>query len=166
MLYYGFCEFYRTALNLKQCDPTKHQHRFLRIQLFICERRMQASLVAQWWRVSLSMQETQVRSLTWEDPTCSGATKSMHHNYWGCEGRLLKTVLLEPVLCHKRREEHQKRAQWETHTMQLESSPCVCACVCARVRVRLVASDSCYPKDCSLPDSSVHGILQARTCHN
>ena len=24
-------------------------------------------------------------------------------------------------------------------------------------------SDSCDPMDCSLPDSSVHGILQART---
>ena len=24
---------------------------------------------------------TQVRALVWEDPTCRGATKSMHHNY-------------------------------------------------------------------------------------
>ena len=28
--------------------------------------------------------------------------------------------------------------------------------------VRLVVSDSCDPIDCSLPGSSVHGILQAR----
>ena len=27
---------------------------------------------------------------------------------------------------------------------------------------RLVVSDSCHPKDCSSPDSSVHGILQSR----
>ena len=30
------------------------------------------------------MQETQVRSLVWEDPTCHRATKPMHHNYWAC----------------------------------------------------------------------------------
>ena len=44
---------------------------------------------------------------------------------------------------------------------------CVCVCVCARAHVRMlsssVMSDSCDPIDCSLPDSSVHGILQART---
>ena len=36
---------------------------------------------------------------------------------------------------------------------------CVCVCVCARARVRSVASN---PMDCSLPGSSVHGILQAK----
>ena len=39
------------------------------------------SLVAQWLRIHLPMQGTQVRSLVWEDPTCSGATKPMCHNY-------------------------------------------------------------------------------------
>ena len=34
-----------------------------------------ASLVTQWSRISLPMQETQVRSLIQEDPTCQGATK-------------------------------------------------------------------------------------------
>ena len=29
----------------------------------------------------LPMQETQVQSLAWEDPTCHGATKPMHRNY-------------------------------------------------------------------------------------
>ena len=33
---------------------------------------------------------------------------------------------------------------------------CVCVCVCS------VMSDSCNPMDCSLPDFSVHGTLQAR----
>ena len=32
------------------------------------------SLVAQWYRVRLPMQETQVRFLVWEDPTWHGAT--------------------------------------------------------------------------------------------
>ena len=30
------------------------------------------------------MQETRVRALVWEDPTCHGATKPVHHNYWAC----------------------------------------------------------------------------------
>ena len=32
-------------------------------------------------RVHLSMQETWVRSLVREDPTCHGATKALWHNY-------------------------------------------------------------------------------------
>ena len=40
-----------------------------------------ASLVAQWLRICLPMQGTQVRALVWEDPTRRGATKPMRHNY-------------------------------------------------------------------------------------
>ena len=40
-----------------------------------------ASLVAQWLRVCLPMQGTQVRALVWEDPTCHGATGPVSHNY-------------------------------------------------------------------------------------
>ena len=40
------------------------------------------SLVAQWIRIRLPMQGTQVPSLVWEDPTCHGATKPVCHNYW------------------------------------------------------------------------------------
>ena len=40
-----------------------------------------ASMVDQWWRICLPMQETRVRSLIWEDPTCLGASKPMSHNY-------------------------------------------------------------------------------------
>ena len=39
------------------------------------------SLVAQWLRIRLLMQGTQVRSLVREDPTCRGATKPVCHNY-------------------------------------------------------------------------------------
>ena len=39
------------------------------------------SLVAQWLRICLPMQGTQVRALVWEDPTCHGAAKPVHHNY-------------------------------------------------------------------------------------
>ena len=40
-----------------------------------------ASLVAQWLRIHLPMQETWVRALVREDPACHGATKPVHHNY-------------------------------------------------------------------------------------
>ena len=40
---------------------------------------------------------------------------------------------------------------------------CVCVCVCACVLLFLGMSNSmCDPRDCCLPDSSVHGILQGR----
>ena len=43
-----------------------------------------ASLVAQWSRICLTMQETRVRSLIGEDPTCHEATKPVRHNYRAC----------------------------------------------------------------------------------
>ena len=39
-----------------------------------------ASLVAQWLRICLLMQGTQVRALVWEDPTCHGAAGPVSHN--------------------------------------------------------------------------------------
>ena len=53
--------------------------------------------MAQWLRIRLPMQGTRVRSLVWEDPTCYGATKPVHHNYWAHVLQLLK-----PVLSNKR----------------------------------------------------------------
>ena len=41
-----------------------------------------ASLLAQWLRILLAMQETWVQSLVWEDPWCSGATNPVCRNYW------------------------------------------------------------------------------------
>ena len=60
------------------------------------------SLVAQWLRIRLPMQRTPVRALVQEDPTCRGATKPVHHNYWACTPQLLKPACLEPVLRNKR----------------------------------------------------------------
>ena len=45
---------------------------------------IRASLVVQWLGVHLTRQGTQVRALVREDPTCRGATKPVHHNYWVC----------------------------------------------------------------------------------
>ena len=30
------------------------------------------------------MQGTWVQALVWEDPTCQGAAKPVHHKYWAC----------------------------------------------------------------------------------
>ena len=40
--------------------------------------------VTQWQRTCLPRQETQVRSLIWEEPTRLRATKPMCHNYQAC----------------------------------------------------------------------------------
>ena len=50
------------------------------ILLSFQEYQLGASLVVQWLRIRLPMQGTWVRALVWEDPTCRGATKPVHHN--------------------------------------------------------------------------------------
>ena len=45
------------------------------------ETPVRASLVAQWLRICLPVQGTQIRSLVPEDPTCCGAAKPVGHNY-------------------------------------------------------------------------------------
>ena len=44
------------------------------------KRRKGASLVAQWLRVCLPVQGTQVRALVWEDPTCRRVAGPVSHN--------------------------------------------------------------------------------------
>ena len=48
------------------------------------EKENRASLVAQLLGVCLPMQGTRVPALVWEDPTCRGTTKPVHHNNWAC----------------------------------------------------------------------------------
>ncbi|XP_060147279.1 armadillo repeat-containing protein 7 isoform X2 [Globicephala melas] len=45
------------------------------------EKTLGTSPVAQWLRIHLPVQGTQVRALVREDPTCYGATKPVCHNY-------------------------------------------------------------------------------------
>ena len=59
---------------LKQCCGEAH----------VENRDLETSLVVQWLRIRLPMQGTWVRALFQEDPTCHGAIKPMHHNYWAC----------------------------------------------------------------------------------
>ena len=53
----------------------------------VCPR---ASLVAQWWRIRLPVQEMQVPSLVREDPTCLGAAKLLCHSCWAHVPQLRK----------------------------------------------------------------------------
>ena len=47
----------------------------------VFKKQFRASLEAQWLRILLPMQGTQVRALVWEDPTCRGAAKPVRHHY-------------------------------------------------------------------------------------
>ena len=81
------------------------------------------SLVAQWLRIHLPMQGTQVRALVREDPTCYGATKPVSHNYWACTlepvshnywarvPQLRKPTHLEPVVYNKSSHRNEKPTQ-------------------------------------------------------
>ena len=60
-----------------QCEPGVRSLTCFEVQ----EVRKGASLVAQWLRIHLPVQETWVQSLVWENFTCQGATKLMHYNY-------------------------------------------------------------------------------------
>ena len=57
----------------------------VKVQLYrLYWKLWRTSLVAQWLGICLPMQGTRVRVLVWEDPTCRGATKPVHRNYWAC----------------------------------------------------------------------------------
>ena len=75
------------------------------------------SLVAQWLRIRLPMQGTQLRSLVLEYPTCRGATKPMHHNYWSLRSRAHEPQLRSPRATTS--EAHAPRAQ----ALQQEKPP-------------------------------------------
>ena len=77
-----------------------------------------ASLVAQWLRIRLPMQGTQVRALVREDPTYCRATKPASHNYWACVPQLLKPTRLEPVLHNKRSHHSEKPTHCNKDPMQ------------------------------------------------
>ena len=81
--------------------------------LFFKDWDVGTSLVAQWLRIHLPMQGTQVRALVWEDPTCRGATKPVRHNYWAHV----------PRACAPQQE---KPPQWEARAPQQRVAPAHC----------------------------------------
>ena len=70
----GFIFFFLLSLFSK----TLHYF-ILRIKHYL-KKKFRASLVAQWLRICLLMQETRVRALAWEDPTCHGAAGPVSHS--------------------------------------------------------------------------------------
>ena len=60
---------------------SKPEHALEPKEILQVRNAFRASLVAQWLRICLLMQETRVRALVWEDPTCQGATGPVSHNY-------------------------------------------------------------------------------------
>ena len=67
--------------NVQQCHHVIREfHAYLSLSQRIKNIHPGASLVAQWERICLPMQGTQVRSLIWEDPTCPGARKPVLQN--------------------------------------------------------------------------------------
>ena len=80
----------------------------------------ESSLVAQWLRIHLPMQETWVQSLIWEDPKCRRAPKPMSHKYWACalehgnhNHRAHMLHLLKAVWPRACTQQQEKPLQWE-----------------------------------------------------
>ena len=59
-------------------------------------------LVVQWLRIHLLMQETQVRSLVWEDRTCRGAAKPVLHDLQASTGDPAQPKISNYVLKRER----------------------------------------------------------------
>ena len=111
-----------------------------------------ASLMAQIVNSLLAMQETWVRSLGWEDPLERGMATLSSTLAWRISwteepGRLLSMG------------SQRVRHDWRTHALILCKYDEYYACVNAKLLQSCLTL--CDPMDCSLPGSSVHGILQA-----
>ena len=82
------------------------------------------SLVVQWLGVRLPMQGMQVRFLIWEDSTCFGVTKLMHHQLLSLCSRTLQLQVLRPASLRACALQQEKPLQWEVQAPQIESNPC------------------------------------------
>ena len=81
------------------------------------------SLVAQWLRICLPMQGTQVRALVREDPTCRGETKPVRHNYWACALEPTSHNYWSPCATTTVAPQQEKPPQWEAHARQRRVAP-------------------------------------------
>ena len=88
------------------------------------------SLVIQWLRIRLPMQGTRVPSLVWEDSTCRGAAKPVHHDCWAhalwslCFTTCKVTAVEAPQLgrrLHLQRRERACMQQWRPGRPQMSS---------------------------------------------
>ena len=92
--------------------------------------RARATQWLPWWfsgkSILLPMQETWVQTLIWEDHTCHGATKPMHHSYGAGALEPWEPQPLKPVHPRTSALQQEKPRQWEACTLPLESSPACC----------------------------------------
>ena len=69
----------RTSVSLLGgCNSTHNRHKKKKKKK---QKTTRASLVVQWLKILLAMQETLVWSLVWEYPTGCGAAHTVHHSY-------------------------------------------------------------------------------------
>ena len=121
-----------TASSIWAPSSTQEQSHLLKTQAWYDHRHIEnpsktfqeASLVAQWQRNWLPMQETQVRSLVPEDPTCPGASKPVCHNCLDLCSRAWEPQLLKPSGPRACAPQQETPPQWEALTLQVESSLC------------------------------------------
>ena len=76
--------FHQDWLQLSEKEEDHIEHKTIKIDSVNQKLRPWASLVAQWLRICLLMQETRVWALVWEDPTRRKAAGPVSHNYWAC----------------------------------------------------------------------------------
>ena len=125
---------------LHVCANVKAHGRRIKTVWVLKNKEEGASLVAQWLKICPPMQGTRVWALVREDPTCRGATKPVHHNYWACAlelmshnywahvPQLLKPTRLEPMLHNKRsyRNEKPMHHNYWAHMLQLQIGRASC----------------------------------------
>ena len=70
------------------------------------------------------MQETQVRFLIWDDPTCRGATKCMYHKYWASAlDPRSRNCWAHGAAATASALQQAKPLRWEAWALQLENRP-------------------------------------------
>ena len=115
----GLSSTKNTLLPSIAISPKERARYFSRRPWHIHESKTKASILKradgeglplQWLRLCQPMQETGVRSLVLEDPTCQGAAKPMCHSYWSLSA-------LGPMLGNKR------GYQWEDWIARKSSPP-------------------------------------------
>ena len=87
-----------------------------------------ASLMVQWIGIRCQCRGKWVAPLIWEDHTCSGATKSVCHNYWDCALEPGATASEMTCLnyrnpCALKPPHQEKSSKWEACTPQGRVAP-------------------------------------------